>query len=290
MKKFNMQIGVHCKKGSFNTLHNAIANKFNIGADEKEEKKLINVIQIHTHGPRNTREREINIGKIREVIEKNHAKLYIHTSCLTYPWKDTSFMLNHSNSQIRMANQLHANGIVFHLPKLNPIQIIPALKKLITMNHISGNYTTIILEMTSQKPSSFSYALPEQINALTDEIKKNKISDKHVGICIDTSHIFVHPDVKIQEYTDAKQYLSKLINHNYIKLFHINGNSVSGFRDCHTIPFAKNDLIWGDVSYQESGLRAFVMYAHKYQISMVLEINTINFRNEIKDLINYFRL
>ncbi len=282
-----MQIGVHCSKKVFPTLHEAISDKFESIDDEKES--LINAIQIHTHGPRNASVRKVDAIKIIEIIKLYNAKLFIHTSHLTYPWKDTPFQLVHANNQIKSANQLRANGIVFHLAKLSPIKLIPVIKKLIKMNHESGNGTTILLEMISQKPNAYSYETPEKINKLTTQLVKKNISDKQVGICIDTSHIFVNPDVKIQKYTDAKQYLAKLTNTCYIKLFHINGNCVEGYRDCHTLPFNDDDLIWHGISYKQSGLRAFVEYAEKNNIPMILEINVKQFKDGIKTLILHMR-
>lgn len=282
-----MIIGVHCSKKAFPSLVDAIKDKFDSISDEKES--LIGAIQIHTHGPRNTSARKINAIKIIEVMKSHNAKLFIHTSHLTYPWKDTSFHLKHADNQIRSANQLNADGIVFHLAKLSPIKLMPVIKKLIKMNHESGNRTTILLEMVSQKPNTYSYETPEKINKLTNELTSKNISDKQVGICIDTSHIFVNPDVKIRNYADAKQYLSKLTNISYIKLFHINGNCLEGYRDCHTLPFNVDDLIWHGISYKQSGLRAFTEYAEKNNIPMILEINVGIFKDGIKTLILHMR-
>ena len=130
--------------------------------------------------------------------------------------------------------------------------------------------------MVSQHPSCYSYETPEKINRLINQLKRHKISPTAVGICIDTAHIFVNKtSVKIRDYHNAKKYLRK-IDPQYIGLFHINGNTRSGYSDCHTLPFSKDDLIWKDITYAQSGLRAFVEYAKKDKIPIILESKNLH--------------
>lgn len=282
-------VGIHCRKGTFPTITHAIEDKFKYCVLKSNSKRsnskrsnsskknkyyaLINTVQIYTHGPQDTHLHKINNQVIKAMMNKYNAKLFIHTTFKTYPWKNTSYMLSHSNSQIKIANKLQADGIIFHLPQLTATKIPHILKKLIVFNKEAGvNNTRILLEMIAQRPSSYSYETPEKINKLIIQLKKHQISSDIVGICIDTAHIFVNKtSVKIRKYCDAKKYLNKLES-QYIGLFHINGNTRSGFSDCHTLPFANDDLIWRGISYSKSGLRAFVEYAKKHNIPIILEI------------------
>lgn len=214
--------------------------------------------------------------------------LFVHSTTITYPWKNTPYMLRHTFSQLRKSHMLNATGLVVHLPKLIPKKIIPVLKIMVTKNReYKKKYqskTRIILEMISQKPSNVSYETPEKINALISELKSHKITTGDVGICIDTAHIFVNKAVKIREYNDAKKYLNKIKYPSYIKLIHLNGNTRSGYSDNHTIPFLRNDLIWKGMDLKSSGLWSFIEFATSKQIPVVLEMETAS-STKIKKLI-----
>ena len=73
----DVQIGVHCKKDKFKTLYQAIENKFKNLEDEKG--KEINIIQIFTR-TRMGKAMKLDILKIREIISKHNAELFIHSA------------------------------------------------------------------------------------------------------------------------------------------------------------------------------------------------------------------
>jgi len=283
-------IGIHVRKNKYSTIEKAIQSAFTYYTSSNES--IIRCVQIHTHGPQNIRERLINITSLKQIITNNKAMLFVHSTTLTYPWKNTSYMLRHTLSQLEKSHILNASGFVVHLPKLAPKKIVPVLKVLVAKNHeYKKKYhskTRIILEMISQKPSSVSYETPEKINALITELKFHKITTMDVGICIDTSHIFVNKEVKIRKYDDATKYLKKIKSPSYIRLIHLNGNTRSGYSDNHAIPFLQNDLIWKGIDLNSSGLRSFVEFAKSKQIPVILEMeqgNSIKIKNLIKRIL-----
>ncbi len=269
-----MNIGVHCKKGTFNHLYKAIENKFNMFKDEdsKYTPNLINVIQIYTHSSRGAM--TLNIMKIRNIIDTFNAKLFVHTCNSLHAWNNTDRALARSKSEIIVANNVHAEGLVFHLPLLSPSKLMPVIKTLVSLNYESGNGIKIILEMIMRRPNKYTYATPEEINLLIEQLIKANITSKQVGICIDTAHISVDPNVNIVGYSSARIYLANIVNAKYISLFHINGHCGVGYKDGHTLPFSSVDRIWKNTPYNQSGLKAFVSYAKKNNIPMVIEIKT----------------
>jgi len=276
-----IRIGVHVRKGKYITLEKAISHAFEYYSKTKQKTSMIKCVQIHSHGPHNTRERRINIDSLINIIKNNKAHLIIHSSMLTYPWKDTSYQQTHINQQIKKAHILHAYGIVIHLPIMEPKNIMPVLKKIITENNqCKRQYkskTIPILEMISQKPTKKSYETPEKINCLIATIKKYGWTARDIGICIDTAHIFVnHDDVHIRSYSDSLVYLKKIKYPTFIKLIHLNGNTLSSYKDCHTIPFLSNDLIWKGVPFKSSGVLAFIRFAKKRHIDVILEMETLD--------------
>ena len=283
-------IGIHVRKNKFSTIEKAIQSSFTYYTNLNGN---IRCVQIHTHGPQNIRERLINIPILKQIITTNQAMLFVHSTTLTYPWKNTPYMLRHTLSQLEKSHILNAGGLVIHLPKLTPNKIIPVLKVLVDKNRsYKKKYcskTRIILEMVSQKPSKLSYETPEKINALITELKFHKITTMDVGICIDTAHIFVNKAVKIRKYDDAKKYIKKIKFPAYIRLIHLNGNTRAGYSDKHTIPFLQNDLIWRGIDFKSSGLRLFIEFAKSRQIPVILEMETAS-SIKIKNLIKRIHL
>jgi len=280
-----MRLGVHLRKGRFITIEKA--------AETTLKYSKFNCIQIHTHGPTHKRERKINPEAFSKILKLHNACIMVHASSLTYPWKNTSTMDKHVFAQMEKSHILGAVGIVIHLPKLEPEGLMPKLLFLVKKNNeYKKKYRTktiIILEMTSQKPSKHSYETPEKINNLIDTMKLHAITYRDVGICIDTAHIFVNKKVNIREYDPAKKYLNKIKNPGFIKLIHLNGNSRSGYSDCHEIPFTRNDLIWRNISLASSGLLAFIEFAESRRICIILEMETRG-RNAIKKFVDTLSL
>lgn len=275
-------LGIHMRKGKHTTLENAIKHTFMFYAEKKPRtKSMIKYAQINTHGPQNIRERRIDIEYLTKIMKDNDARIIVHSSSLTYPWKDTSYMWRHTFAQMKKSHMLSAYGIVIHLPKIEPKKIIPVLKILLNENRkYKKTYKTntiIILEMISQKPSKYSYETPEKINALIAELKNHKITSRDIGICIDTAHIFVnHTEVDIRLYIDAKKYIKKIKYPTFIKLIHLNGNTRTGYSDSHTIPLSSDDQIWKKVPFKSSGALAFIEFAKKRHIPTILEMETQN--------------
>lgn len=242
------------------------------------------VSQIFTHGPRSKNRIEMNYPSI-----KNISKIYVHSSYITNPWGDIkkSKELSHTIDQFVVGQDINAKGVVLHIPKIDPIEVAEGTK--ILADELKKNGITlslkyrIILEMKALKAHpTKSYENPDKINRLIEELKKLNLTPKEVGICIDTAHIYAS-QAQIKNYDETLNYLSEL-DHKWIYLIHLNGNEYdSKIRagDKHAIPLSREDKLWGKTAYKNSGCRAFLEYAQKNKIDVIIEAKSHHTKNQI---------
>jgi len=250
-------IGIHINKGNYKTLHESL----------EHESKRWKVAQIITHGPQSMKINKIDSKQIKQIVKECNIQLWVHSSYLSVPWKGKISAINHIHEQAKVAHECGATGLVVHLPR-EPFECVMEW-----MPSINNNNIPIILEMPSAKPEKSYYESPEKINKLIECLKQIK-PKLNFGICIDTSHIWA-ANTSTRTYQEASNFLKKLKHIQYISLIHLNGSNIplGGGRDVHIIPGANDDVIWGNIAYEDSGLRAFVEFSKYYNIPMVMEIN-----------------
>ena len=212
--------------------------------------------------------------KIVEFLKKSNMKLVIHTPyAMNDFWKKThgdgtpdinklslslenaeKFMydgykypaedLKDHDSSETLLHQLA--GLVVHLPKAPPEQVVHVLK--------ARNFdnVTILLENHAYKPDEGSYETPAKLNKLTELLIKANVPNW--GYCIDTAHLFVQisradrdAGYKIETRAGMERWLSELTSEtrSRIKCWHLNGsmNPASSYDDKHAIPvFGLNHL------------------------------------------------
>jgi hypothetical protein len=178
-------------------------------------------------------------------------------------------------------------GFVIHLP-LCPVNTIADIICGISVK--TKGKMKLLLEMPSRKCPNCDFNTPRSLAALISSIK---LPHSKVGICIDTAHLWAM-NIDIRSYANTKKWLdefAKLVSAKYIGLIHLNGSSIdinSGY-DVHQIPFSPADKIWHKIPYSDSGVKAFVEFARKNKIFIILENNrgTLNDYHEfIKKLSN----
>ena len=224
-------------------------------------------------------------------------RLYVHSTYLTNPWGDVkkNRSLAHTIDQFRIARDIGARGVVLHIPKIDAKDVVAGMRSLVNallINNIELNDNfRIILEMKAVKShNTKSYESPDKINNLIDELKEAKLTTAEIGICIDTAHIYAGK-AKIKTYHDTKKYIKKL-NNDWIYLLHLNGNEYDSKKragDKHAIPLSKEDKIWGNSTYKNSGCRAFLEYAQKLDIDVILEAKAHHTNEQIKKFLNVLK-
>lgn len=262
--------------------------------DITDKLPMIGAIQIMTHGPRNRREVKIDYKRFKQITSERNIKVYNHSSYPTNPWNGKPEIFNHTIDQFVASNLLGAKGVVLHIPKIIPEKVSKITKKIydaLIERKLLKNQK-IILEMKAVKQDEFkSYESPEKINRLIELLIKDGMTSSNVGICIDTAHIYAGK-ANIQTYKNGINYLKKLKYPKWFCLLHLNGNEYDAklrAGDKHAIPLDGKDKIWKNISYNNSGCKAFIEYCKKNNIDIILEIkqhHTIKQVNKFIKLIN----
>lgn len=251
-----MSIGFHINKGTHKTTEDAIRAVDFVDMGNRW-------IQVFTHGPRSFH--PINIGDLSDF------KILIHSSYLSYAFNRREGLTKHINTQLKLASEIGAEGVVIHLTKLTPDRILEGMLELDTV-------AKTILEIESYLPkydermdtnNNCTYETPEKLNYLCELLMDYELN---FGICIDTAHLH-SAGVSVKTMKDMSSWINKFKYHNLISAIHFNGSKTklgSGI-DRHALPFYKDDCIWSDVAYQNSGARVLLKLAKRRRIPVVIE-------------------
>lgn len=260
------------------------------------EELRLNACQIFVQGPRNSKMSDMDYSAIQDYCKTQKINLYVHSSYLSVgifsvneenaASAKSKFAISNIAQQLDACDQLGARGLVIHLTKRTPEEIIETLQ--ILYIHIADFHTPLILEQPAKKPGGDkTYETPEMINTLTQMIME-ELPELKWGWCIDTCHIW-SAGIALNEKTVMKKWLSDLEFPKKIALFHLNGGSQDIFgtgRDKHIIPFSNEDDIFKESTQNEEGDRDFTLaqfkkgsiwtlcqFAKKNKIDAILEIN-----------------
>jgi endonuclease IV len=269
--------------------------------------------QIFTQVPQTTVFTNIEpAAEIGKFLDDTDTKLLIHSPyAINDFWKKndlTKLTKSLENSAEFAAATKNFTGIVIHLPKMIPEDVVTVIK------NRSVNSVLILLENHAYKPGMDSYELPSRLNKLTNLLIEAKTPNW--GYCIDTAHLFVCISevdrgygYKIEERAAMERWLGELTEEtrSRIKAWHLNGsvNEASSHNDKHAIPIfgsnhllntAEPDRMWGehllsneikkdgldkhmDVQIdllQDTSLIPVMKHAMHYNIPVILEINRGN--------------
>lgn len=242
-----------------------------------------NACQIFLYSPMQVKKMLYDEAALRDVTR--NIRVYVHSSYLISPWGAKPYNMALSRAQLQAAENIGAVGVVFHLPKSKPKDVVPRFQALLAKK---PRRVRIILEPRAMQPSEGSYESPEKINALIDAIKSAGTATRDINICIDTAHAFCGQQ-QFRTYSEARMWLRRFKYPRCIKLFHLNGSQSTGFADRHAIAMSKKDKIWHGIPYRESGARAFVEFARRYRIDIVLECDFVNETRSAMSFINFVR-
>lgn len=240
-------------------------------------------MQIFTHGPRSFNEVKIDSVAIQDL----DTKIYVHSS---YMSKLDKIALpkyaEHFVAQFNKCMDIGALGLVVHIPKLHYKKVaghVQTLYKILGLGR--PGLPKLILEMSANvaHPDE-SYESPAKIDRLINELIALGMKPEHVGICIDTAHIYAS-GAEITSNHDAMNYINELTHVDWIALLHLNGNMLDTKlynKDKHAIPLAPDDFIWKNVPFKKSGCIIFLRFAKKYNIDIIIEAKPHNTIEDIK--------
>ncbi len=264
----NLKLGVHVSKSSL-----ILDDKTDLPLEEAVERDItkndLNALQIYTHGPKNNKQNNIDIKKIKSSTEEYDLSVHSPYSMAGVFKSDSNYYYDSIKQQLQIANQIRAGCYVLHMTKHPPINIVNSMK---ILKPYAEKYNVVIgLEMVASKSSGeLTYETPEKINNLIELLGKD---EKYYGIVIDTAHIWA-AGVDIRSYENMKKYLSEIKYKNKICLFHLNGSSsdIHSGSDKHEVVFGPEDVIWYKVDPKKSGVRAIVEFALENDITIICEI------------------
>ena len=258
-----------------------------------EELKL-NCCQIFTHGPANSHINAMDYSAVENYCTINQITLFVHSAYMTtgiWNIKESNksdpksvYTINLLVSQFECCEKLNSKGLVIHTPKKEPGIIIEALK--IVIPFIKEFKTPLIFEMTAVKPDpTKTYETPEKINNLNKLLHQEFPAYDNWGWCIDTCHLW-SAGIEMNDVATVNKWLTTLDKPEKIKLFHLNGASISTFntgKDNHKVAFGADDDIWNKIinintgyikkKVKKSSIYTIVEFAKIHNISIICEIN-----------------
>lgn len=216
-------------------------------------------------------------------IDKTDTKIYVHSK---YTYNISKHNINYPiKTEVEFLKYIKQEntGIVIHLSKyytkLRHDALLDVANKLneLTQKYLINTTYSILLE-TSHIYDHLGSRIDDFytiFNNLTD------VAKKHVGVCIDTSHLFL-AGLDISNINILLEYIAlfeQKIGLNYIKLIHLNDINSDLFAK-HTPHLAVNDEN-GKIFYNNYlNLDIFLILAKRYDIPIILERNTLQYINK----------
>lgn len=211
----------------------------------------------------------VKYDNVNQSIAGTHT--YVHSSYLVSPFGSAKYNTLMTWLQLSEQAKLGMIGVVFHLPKLRPDEMLPYVKKI-----QMPKGARIIWEMRAMRPGW--YETPEAINNLLETIPGD--------MCIDTAHLHASGQ-KIQTREQMQTWLKRLKYPERVRVIHINGSASTNHRDIHAPAFSKSDLIWHGIPFAKSGVQAIVDYAKKYKWDLIIESD---FKIHQDDILHLYKL
>ncbi len=268
-------LGIHVSKDSNASMKESIINtckKFNI-----------NTCQIFVAGPR-TR-------IIRKIEPVKNINIIVHSSYITSAlfWRlNDKKDIQLFKEELQASAAISSNFIV-HLPKATTLKLpdlVKSVKKFLPL--FEENKVNLCLEHIA----SGELNIADSWNSFCDSFFKT-IKSKYVKLVLDTAHLW-SSGLNPTTYKSTKKFLDNFKYIDKVNMLHLNGSyrNINSHIDKHARPMSKNDLIWGPIisekAYQESGIRAFIEYAKKYNWVIILELDYDNML-EVKKILKIIK-
>jgi len=313
-----VKLGVHIAKVSHVLPTPNKNRKTMLDAIKKDCTELkLNCCQIFVSGPRSSKMNPMSYNDIKKYCDDEKINIYAHSNYMSVGIfnvnKDNKETPKSKNAiktvltQMEACDQLGSHGLVVHLSKKTPEEIIDSLKVLYPL--IKKFKTPLLLEQPAKKPAYLenkilTYETPEKINKLTELIIK-ELPNLIWGWCLDTAHLY-SAGIELDDFKITKKYFDDLKYPTYIKLFHLNGMSLEQFgtgKDVHRVVFGDDDDIWNPDCHiddgcimkeiKKSSMWIIVQFAKKNNIDVIMEINRgayeqIKFATETLQRIIYY--
>lgn len=238
--------------------------------------------QVFVSGPR-TLTQTLTSGEAAALksylADRGDFAVYAHGAYSAVPWRDDKpFFRKFIRDEVRLCESAGIAGLVIHLGRPGVETVVAALPHLVGGDPPGRRGCLIYLETPHIKAEHSLYETPEKLAGLFREIRTRVDPGLcRFGLCIDTAHLW-SCGVDIRSRASAEAWLARLeavslvIPRDRI-LIHLNDNYAprGGGGDRHA-PLLGGE-IWGEFRGrpEASGLSAFVDYADRWDIPVVLE-------------------
>lgn len=217
---------------------------------------------------------EKEAASMKKYLTETKVTAIVHASYSSVPWKGDPNAADFIRQELKMCDKAGAAGLVVHLPVAPPDGVLKYLPRLYTKE---SKHVRLYLEPVASSPSKSHYITAENFSNLFKRISKIDPKLAFTGLCIDTAHLW-SSGVDISSYEDADAWLLDLeaIAHvlpmDKIAL-HLNDSAynLGDGRDHHASLMKGH--IWEKFADtpNESGLKAFIDFAKKHDIPVILE-------------------
>lgn len=257
----NNTVGYHIKVKSTTTPVTSYINLLDAIKHAYENEKL-NVMQIFTHMPQTGIPTKLNIDEIKKYITDKNLTVFVHAAYVTTSIFNDA-RVDRLNSELKIASEIGAKGLVIHIARNTPENIITILKKYHKMWSVYN--IPIVIENSPYKEDKkntevYTTHTVDKLNNLFKKLEDN-FDKSYVRGCIDTAHLFASG-------IEPKDWCK--INLNIISLIHFNGSEsdLGSGKDKHSIPYSDTDKI------PKKYLMKFSKYCNiDNKIPMVIEPN-----------------
>ena len=183
--------------------------------------------------------------KFSNLLQKYNMKCVVHGSYtinLCKPWDEYSWWIRQFISEIHLAHNIGAIGIIIHLGKQLSLSIEESLNNMFTSliyihkQTINLSNTKILIETSSGQGSELCYKFDDYCNFYS-KIAYNNEFNYRFGTCLDTCHVFVAGN-DIRSTDNLINFLKEIdmkLGFDNIKLIHLNDskNDIGTFIDRH---------------------------------------------------------
>lgn len=250
--------------------------------DEYVRSTDMNCAQVFVVTPMSTKFMKIDAKALKKQIRDLDLIVYIHTSYVINPWGQKPYNMALSVQQLRIAYDIGARGVVFHIPKVPFFELVEKFKKLLEKK---PPRVKIIMENRAAIPNECTLETPEKMNQMTMVFLNSGIKVSDIRFCIDSAHLH-STGTTLRTYNDAKRWLDALKYPKTIIAFHLNGSMSDNNADHHTCPFVKNDRIWHGMKFADSGFCYILKFCKRHKIDVIFEVDWNKYSKHLKDLIN----
>jgi endonuclease IV len=273
----SLRIGCHVNRYHAYGARPSITDHIRAACEEANESAelIFGVVSIFVGGPKN---RSITLhadeqAELRSFIAETQIQVIAHSSYGAHPWKGDPDAARYICEELKVCQASGITGLVVHLPKLPVSAVMRYIGRLIEP---AAPNVRIYLETPAVKSSESYYETPEKIAALFSEIRRAH-GDDRFGLCIDTAHLWVS-DIDLASYDAADEWLAQLNAHSDVIphdsiMIHLNDS----LRERGSGPDAHAGLAMGRIwesfkgRIKMSGIAAFINYAQRYDVPVVLE-------------------